>query len=120
MFDVARSKVESLDRYLESHLNDSSGVSALATRAREYLASFRWCGQVSGVYVGAAVPPMLGLFLVEIVPTSPDVDRWLWVVVGDLPPAYLVTDDAPDSAGALEAYDSEMSAWVHAVRALTS
>ena len=40
----------------------------------------------------------------------------LWVITGDLPPAYLVTDDAPDWQGALAAYAGEMRKWVAAVR----
>jgi hypothetical protein len=44
----------------------------------------------------------------------------LWVVVGDLPPAYLVCDDAPTWQEALQSYCSEMTRWVEAVRAGTS
>jgi hypothetical protein len=39
------------------------------------------------------------------------------VIVGDLPPAYLVVDDNPTAAEALDAYCSEMEAWVEAAEA---
>jgi hypothetical protein len=116
MFNLSGARVDSLDKYLESHRDEAAGIAALADRARDYLKSFSWCARVSGLYVGGAMPPMFGIFLADIVPAKAGVDRWLWVVVGDLPPAYLVTDDAPDAAAALEAYDAEMSAWVDAVR----
>jgi hypothetical protein len=40
-----------------------------------------------------------------------------WVIVGDLPPAYLVLDNAPSWKEALEGYTEEMQRWVDAVRA---
>ncbi len=40
----------------------------------------------------------------------------LWVVVGDLPPAYLVCDGNPSWREALEGYVFEMERWVAAVR----
>ena len=40
----------------------------------------------------------------------------LWVVVGDLPPAYLVCDGNPTWLEALEGYVFEMERWVAAVR----
>jgi hypothetical protein len=59
---------------------------------------------------------VVGVFLFHIDP-APGVDEWLWVVAGDLPTAYLVTDEAPDPASALEAYCNLMSDWAEAVRA---
>jgi hypothetical protein len=45
------------------------------------------------------------------------VDRWLWTITGDVPPAYLVTDDARKPREALEGYVFEMRRWVRKVRA---
>lgn len=87
----------------------------LAKRAEDYLASFSWCGAIKKSYVGIAEAGIVGVFLFQIHPSQPDVDEWLWVVVGDIPTAYLVTDDAPDPESALEAYISEMRAWTEAV-----
>ena len=52
----------------------------------------------------------------EIVPTVSSADSILWVVVGDLPPAYLVVDDAAEPARALEVYIREVRKWVEAVK----
>ena len=59
---------------------------------------------------------MVAVFLFEIVPTAKDVDTFLWVVVGDVPPAYLVTDDSRTPREAMRAYVDEMREWVDAVR----
>jgi hypothetical protein len=39
-----------------------------------------------------------------------------WVVLGDLPSCYLVTDDAPDAVSALQVYCDLMTDWVRAVQ----
>lgn len=65
--------------------------------------------------MAVAIPGVIAFFLFNIVPNAPDIDEWLWVVVGDLPPAYLVTDDAKTVNNALKAYIYEMRRWTQAV-----
>jgi hypothetical protein len=42
-------------------------------------------------------------------------DDWLWVVEGDLPSAYFVTDRARNVASALNLYGEMMERWADAV-----
>ena len=49
----------------------------------------------------ARIGGVVAVFLFRI-DGPPEVDPLLWVVVGDLPTAYLVTDDAPSPAIALD------------------
>ena len=91
-------------------------VAEYAAEATRFLASQHWCRAVVSTHLAWAVAGVLGVFLCKLVPKSADVDDALWVIVGDLPPAYLVCDDAPDWRGALEAYVYEMDRWVAAVR----
>ena len=87
----------------------------LAAQALEFVRTFSWCGGLREQYFGNGVGGIIGIFLVRISPVSTDVDEWLWIVVGDVPPAYLVLDDAKTPSEALSAYISEMSRWVDAV-----
>jgi hypothetical protein len=82
--------------------------------AREYLASFPWCRGITRSYVGFAVGGVVAVFLFEIV-AEPEVDSALWVVTGDLPSAYFVTDDAPTPCDALRVYCSLVDEWIDAV-----
>jgi hypothetical protein len=81
-----------------------------------FLQSFGWCGRVRESYLGIGIPGVVAVFLFRIVPKGPKVDELIWVVVGDVPPAYLVTDNAPNPAAALDAYIGEMETWVRAAR----
>lgn len=88
----------------------------LFDQAKAYVTSFRWCRSVKDSYVGDCVGGIFALVLFRIEPATADVDEWIWVVVGDLPPAYI----APASSNpheALEDYIWQMSKWVRAVRA---
>jgi len=94
---------------------DRLSLGELAEAAQNYLLNHRWCHHINRGFLGMGYEGIIGVFYFEILPAKEDVDRELWVVVGDVPPAYLVCDDSPDPASALEAYLSQMEAWVEAV-----
>ena len=81
---------------------------ALACRATAFLTSFRWCSAVKESYQAFEVADKLGVFLFHIEPKLVGVDDTFWVVVGDLPPAYLVCENAKDWYQALQRYIEEM------------
>src|SRR5262245_45603207 len=84
--------------------------------AERFLGSSAWCGGVDESYFGLGVGGIVAIFLFRIRPAQAGVDEWLWVVTGDLPPAYLVTDQAPNPACALKTYIGLMREWVEAAR----
>ena len=104
--------IESI-RTEQSH--DPLGRPALAKTAEEFLLSHDWCKSIRRGFLANAWEGILGVFYFEIEPGTPEVDDELWVIVGDLPPAYLVVEDEPVTKDALEAYVYEMKRWVDAV-----
>jgi hypothetical protein len=89
----------------------------LEDEARAYLLRTGYWLSVERLECGLEIEGVFGVFLAEAEPASPDVDREVWVVVGDLPPLYLVTDDIETPEEALTAYIDHRRAWVAAVRA---
>ena len=89
-------------------------VRIYAEEAITFMSEKRWCRRVCSLELAWSIAGITGIFFVRIEPSEPDVDTELWVVVGDLPPAHLVTDEAPDWRGALEGYIEEMGRWVEA------
>jgi hypothetical protein len=57
----------------------------MAEEARQYLLSFAWCKIIKAGWFGWGVGGVCALFLFEILPSKVNVDRWIWIVVGDLP-----------------------------------
>jgi hypothetical protein len=81
-------------------------------RARDFISDFDWCESIREFYFGAGIGGVFAVFLAHIKPARPSVDEYLWVVVGDIPSAYVVIDDCPRPKEALEAYIWEMRKWI--------
>jgi hypothetical protein len=95
---------------------DTALLQEALSEARAFILNFPWCQGIKSEYVSeVAIGGIVAIFLMEIAPLAHDIDDWLWVVVGDLPPAYLVTDRAQDGEQALRLYVAEMREWVSAV-----
>jgi len=101
-------------RTLQLGLEDE-GTRGLAASMDAFLSGFPWARRNGNTWLGLCIPAVLGLFLVELDPPSADIDQSIWVVVGDLPPAYISSVYASSPREALECYIAEMRAWVEAV-----
>lgn len=99
---------------------DTNLLQQMSTQAGQFLTSQKWCDTVDRQYLAYGIGGIVGVFLCYISSPLKDVDSCLWVIVGDLPPAYIVTEDNPTGADALAAYIEEMNEWVEAVRNGTS
>ena len=89
-----------------------------AAEADHFIRSFKWCPPVEGIYLAFGIPKIFALFLVRFErPVAGHQDQELWIVVGDLPTAYFVIDDAFVPSEAAEAYCELMEGWAKAVLA---
>lgn len=101
---VDMSKVVPVSSMKGEDAEETSELKKLLEEATAYLKSFSWVRGIRAAYLGIGVDKILGVFLFEIVPSRSDVDDKLWVIVGDVPPAYITAEDAPNPATALDAY----------------
>lgn len=83
--------------------------------AERYLTSFRWCSRIEETCVGYCVGGIITILLMKILPARDDADEWIWVIVGDLPRAYIAPAE-PRPAEALEDYIFQMRRWVDAAK----
>jgi hypothetical protein len=100
--------------------NEETGCSILAEKADSFLANLRWAKGHKGLWVACCVPDVIGIFKVELDTAEAkrnglDIDEHIWILVGDLPPAYLSCEYARSPKDALDGYLGEMNAWVEAV-----
>ena len=91
-------------------------VRALAVRAREFLEAQPWCPRVLHLTCAFTAAGAIAVFQAELVPTG-NGDPMVWMVVGDLPPAYLPFSPADTWKDALACYVFEMRRWVAAAAA---
>lgn len=92
----------------------------MVVEATNYLKSHKWCPEIEKIYFGFGIGGIVAVFLFKFVEKIQRTDEFLWVIVGDLPPAYLVIDNSPTPKEALEGYCELMEDWVNAVRNGTS
>ncbi|UCI06266.1 hypothetical protein [Mesorhizobium sp. B1-1-8] len=84
--------------------------------ARQYLEFYNWVLSIKGEYLGYGAEGIIYIFLFEIEPGRPEVNRWIWVIVGDVPPAFLPADDATTPFEVLDSYIGALEEWVEAAR----
>ena len=107
------SKVVLWSTYLASKPDDQDLIEMYYSDAKGYLQFFDWCLEIRESYIGMLYPGILAIFLFRIVPGD-NADEWIWIIVGDLPPAYLTVDTCPNPATALDGYIGAMQEWVDA------
>jgi hypothetical protein len=96
---------------------DSRLLRVMAEGAQNYIRCFPWCKSVRDVYFGDGYGGIVAVFLFHIEARRAEIDEWLWVVFGDVPPAYLVTDIAKSPSQAIEVYVAEVSKWTELAKA---
>jgi hypothetical protein len=110
------SKVVVWSKYLNAHQVDVEELTTMYQEAREFLEFYDWCAEIQESYVGILHLGIVAVFLFRIVPARKNVDEWIWVIVGDIPPTYLTTDECPNPATALDGYIGAMLEWVDAAQ----
>jgi hypothetical protein len=95
---------------------DTRLLSEMADAAKRYISSFSWCVAVLDSYFGGGIGGIFAVFFLHIRPSHPEVDPWVWAMVGDVPPAYLPLTDAESPAEAFAEYMHGMSKWVELAR----
>ena len=102
-----------------SGIEESSDLAELAAEAERFLLAHRkWCRGVKAGYFDRGLSKV-AVFFFEIDPVPP-ADPTVWVIVGDLPAAYMDTSSCPNGATALDGYVGAMREWVNAVLTGTS
>ena len=91
-------------------------VKELTKEAYSYLLSFPWCLSINKGWLVYSCGYVIGLFCFEIVPdVVKGADSHVWVIVGDLPPAYIDVLSAPSARSALDLYIRLMDEWASKV-----
>jgi hypothetical protein len=105
------------ERIVGDDAEEAGLLQQMLQEATDYLRSFRWCPPIEQIYLGCGVGGVIAVFLFHFRERIQGTEEWLWVVVGDLPSAHLVLDDADNPVSALEGYCELMENWANAVLA---
>lgn len=95
--------------------SETNSLHEMLKSAEAYLTSHKWCPAIVERFFAFGVGGVIALFLFRLSEKIHGTDDLLWVVDGDVPAAYLVTDKAPDAGAALAIYVELMEEWANAV-----
>lgn len=95
---------------------DTRLLRSMAKEATEYVSSFSWCKEIQDAYFGGGVGGIFAVFLFHIQAGRADVEAWMWIVVGDIPSAYLPLSDADSPREVIKTYVDGMNRWVRLAR----
>jgi len=115
---MARVSVDSLIAAEQLRGEDAEDTALLREsyhEATEFVRQLPWVNSITAAYFGCGVGGVVAVFLFKIDSTT-SIDDFLWVVCGDLPTAYLVTDRAHDPLSAIAVYCDLMDEWIDGVR----
>ena len=95
---------------------DDSEFIELAEEAASFLKNHKWCKEIEKQWLAADWENLLAVFFFKIVPNSADADDYVWVVVGDLPPAYIDIESSDNEIETVRVYTKLMDDWVQHVK----
>lgn len=88
-----------------------------SVEAETFLLSHKWCDRIVNGWFDRSWPGLLAVFFFELVPTEGSfADKRVWVIVGDVPPAYIDISQCPNGACAIDGYVGAMREWARHVK----
>jgi hypothetical protein len=115
--DPDMSRVMSWQKFIESEYanpDDKEIGPEYYERARKYIESYDFCAGIKEAYVAMLYPGIIAMYLFKIENRS-TFGEWVWVIVGDIPPAVFSPSVGRTPGMVLDAYLGEMDVWVEAV-----
>ena len=102
--------MEGVDFGSLQEVEEFQAILMLYNEAKTYLENFKWCKKTIKCWYDFGLYEKIGVFLFQIEPISDEVDNFIWIIVGDLPSAYL---DCSVLTGneALKIYVEIMTEW---------
>ena len=108
-------KIEELET---SNLDYKDEIIVESQKAMKYLSSFKWCNNILNGWLADGFGYILCIFYFEIEPAKDsNADDKVWVIVGDIPSAYLDTIEYKTANDALSFYCFLLVEWIEHVNA---
>jgi hypothetical protein len=91
---------------------DTELLREMAAEARAYIEDYEWCPPIKSVHLALGIGGVVAAFLYQFDEAIDDTDDdALWIIVGDLPSAYVIVEPGDDGDAALSRYCGLMEDW---------
>jgi len=89
-----------------------SELPLLLDESHRYLSSHPWCQNITNGWLFTNLGEVLCIFLYQIENSQSPTDNLIWVIVGDLPPAYIDSKEIGNTRKVVEVYIYLVKDWI--------
>jgi hypothetical protein len=110
--DIDTSDFQEESKITGDDSDDTELLREMATEARAFLEDYEWCPPIRSVHLALGIGGVVAVFLFQFDEVIDDTeDDALWIIVGDLPSAYVIVEPGDDGDAALRRYCELMEDW---------
>ena len=112
LMDIDTSSFQDESKITGDDPEDTELLREMAAEARAYLEDYEWCPPIEKFHLASGIGGVVAAFLVQFEEVIEGTeDDALWVIVGDLPSAYVIVEPGDDGDAALSRYCGLMEDW---------
>lgn len=97
------------------NLDNIDELIALSREALIFINSQQWCKRIIHGKLERGWGYVIAVFFFIIEPAYDNIPNHIWVIVGDLPPAYIDVETNSNGVYAIDSYVMEMQKWIDSV-----
>lgn len=114
-YTEVKAQAQTYERIADISLVDEPDLYRLCEASERYLMKHNWCKSILEGWLALYWEGVLSVSLFQIDPLHAEVDDYVWVVEGDIPPAYIDVESASSPKEVLESYVLIMSEWTNSI-----
>lgn len=109
-------QLDGFEVFEELYYDGDIKLEEYCNQGRNYIKRHIWCERVNNAWLAYHLEGIFAINIFEVSSSNPNVDKYIWVLTGDLPPAYIDIESASYPLEVLSAYTEIMQDWVDTVR----
>lgn len=109
-------QLDSFEIFEELDFEGDIKLEEFCNQGRNYIKRFTWCEGVNKSWLAYYLEGIFATNIFEVSSSNPNVDKYIWVLTGDLPPAYVDIKSASYPLEVLSAYIEIMQDWVDNIK----
>lgn len=115
--DDPRAYIDALDQIEGDDEEDTALLIAMAKEGENYLRSFAWCLDIKQGRLSDGFGGIIALLHFQVTIRNVPDDEWVWIIIGDVPSAYLEAELFVTPHAALQRYLDGLDEWIAAAEA---
>ncbi len=109
-------QLDDFEKFDELEFEDDEKLEIYCKESINYIQRHTWCEGINNAWLAYYLEGIFAICIFEVISSNSNVDKYVWVLTGDLPPAYIDIDSAQNPLEVLSCYIDIMQDWVETVK----